>query len=108
MEEIPPEFSLSDNMQIQVEAELTGKEFINLANIKEFLSTIRQPLGFLDFETFMEPVPSFDGQKPYQQIPFQYSLHIIADDKLSQHEFLGQPTEDPRRAFIEKLLLDSR
>jgi hypothetical protein len=108
MEEIPPDFSLSDTMQIQVEAEVTGKEFINIPNIREFLSTIREPLGFLDFETFMEPVPSFDYQKPYQQIPFQYSLHILADDKLSQHEFLGQPDEDPRRAFIEKLLVDSR
>lgn len=107
MQDIPEDFSLSDNMQIQVEAELTGREFINTGNIREFLATIREPVGFLDFETFMEPVPSFDYQRPYQQIPFQYSLHIVENNKLFHHEFLGEPGLDPRRAFIEKLLADT-
>ncbi|KPK26582.1 MAG: hypothetical protein AMJ61_08445, partial [Desulfobacterales bacterium SG8_35_2] len=64
--------------------------------------------GFLDFETFMEPVPSFDYQRPYQQIPFQYSLHILANGFLAHHEFLGEPGMDPRRSFIDKLLFDAR
>jgi len=71
--DIPPDFSMSDKMQLQVEAELTGREFINLSNIREFLANVTEPVGFLDFETFMEPVPSFDLQRPYQQIPFQYT-----------------------------------
>jgi hypothetical protein len=107
MGDIPPDFSLSDNMQIQVEAELTGKDFINIPHIREFLATIIEPVGFLDFETFMEPVPSFDHQRPYQQIPFQYSLHYHANGKLRHHEFLGEPGQDPRRPFIEKLLVDA-
>ncbi len=108
LEDIPPDFSLSDNMQIQVEAELTGKDFINIRKIREFLATVVEPLGFLDFETFMEAVPSFDYQRPYQQIPFQYSLHILAEGKLQHHEFLGEAGLDPRRPFIEKLLADVR
>jgi len=108
MQDIPPDFTLSDNMQIQVEAELSGKEFINIRKIREFLATITEPAGFLDFETFMEAVPSFDYQRPYQQIPFQYSLHIHADSRLSHHEFLGDPGRDPRPAFIAKLLADTR
>ena len=107
MQDIPPDFSLSENMQTQVEAELTGREFINTPNIKEFLSTITEPIGFLDFETFMEAVPSFEQQRPYQQIPFQYSLHKVEKDKLSQREFLGEQGLDPRRPFIEKLLADT-
>ena len=106
--DIPPDFSLSDNMMIQVEAELTGKDFINIRKIREFLATVLEPLGFLDFETFMEAVPSFDYQRPYQQIPFQYSLHILAEGKLQHHEFLGEAGRDPRRPFIEKLLSDVR
>ena len=89
LQDIPDDFSLSDNQQIQVEAELTGREFKNTWNIKEFLSIISEPIGFLDFETFMEPVPSFNLQRPYQQIPFQYSLHIFKNGKLVHHEFLG-------------------
>jgi hypothetical protein len=104
MEDIPADFSLSAPMQIQVEAEVTNKKFINKKNIEQFLSTISEPIGFLDFETFMEPIPSFDYQRPYQQIPFQFSLHISKDDKLSHHEFLGEPGTDPRRPFIEKLI----
>ena len=108
MGDIPPDFSLSDAMQIQVEAELTGRDFINIPKIREFLAPVAEPVGFLDFETFMEPVPSFDYQRPYQQIPFQYSLHILADKTLTHHEFLGEPGRDPRRPFIEKLLADAR
>jgi hypothetical protein len=108
MGDIPPDFSLSDTMRIQVEAELTGRDFINTRTIREFVAAVVEPVGFLDFETFMEPVPSFDYQKPYQQIPFQYSLHILAKGALSHHEFLGEPGRDPRRSFIEKLLADAR
>jgi len=107
LQDIPADFSLSDNMQVQIEAELTGKKFINNNTINKFLSKISEPIGFLDFETFMEPVPSFDNQRPYQQIPFQYSLHIFENKKLAHHEFLGKPGIDPRPAFIEKLLDDT-
>jgi hypothetical protein len=105
--DIPADFKLSEKMQIQVEAELTGREFINLQNIREFLGSIAEPIGFMDFETFMEPVPSFDYQRPYQQIPFQYSLHIHKDGELTHHEFLGRPGKDPRHEFVEKLLDDT-
>ncbi|MBE9519580.1 MAG: DUF2779 domain-containing protein [Proteobacteria bacterium] len=108
MQDIPADFSLSENMQIQVESELTGREFINIRNIREFLSTINEPVGFLDFETFMEAVPSFDQQRPYQQVPFQYSLHRVENGKLTHREFLGEPGKDPRQPFIEKLLADTR
>ncbi len=107
MQDIPDDFSLPESMKIQVEAELTGKKFFNDRNIREFLLKIAEPVGFLDFETFMEPVPSFDGQRPYQQIPFQYSLHIAENKKLTHHEFLGKEGIDPRRSFIEKLIRDT-
>ncbi|MDX1777191.1 MAG: DUF2779 domain-containing protein, partial [Desulfobulbales bacterium] len=107
MQDIPADFALSDNMKIQVEAEQTGRDYINITNIREFLSTATEPLGFLDFETFMEPVPSYDLQRPYQQIPFQYSLHIKTMGRLTHHEFLAEPGRDPRRPFVEKLLADT-
>ena len=108
LEDIPPEFQLSDNMKIQVEAELSNREIVNIANIREFLATITEPVGFLDFETFMEPIPSFNGQRPYQQIPFQYSLHIYGKGKIRHHEFLGEAGRDPRRDFLKKLLADTQ
>jgi len=107
LKDIPPDFSLSDSMKIQVEAELTDRKFINKGKILEFLATVLEPIGFLDFETFMEPVPSFDLQRPYQQMPFQYSLHILDKGKLLHHEFLGNPGSDPRPDFIGQLLAET-
>ena len=107
MRDIPADFCLSENMQVQVEAELTGRKTINRERIGTFLAEISEPAGFLDFETFMEPVPSFDYQRPYQQIPFQYSLHVCEKGRLSHAEFLGAPGTDPRPAFMRKLLHDT-
>lgn len=56
----------------------------------------------------MQPViPPFDGTKPYQQIPFQYSLHIeYADGTLEHKEYLGDGVNDPRRGLAEQLCKD--
>ena len=94
-------------MQLQVDAELTGRKYVNTRNLRGFLSTITEPVGFLDFETFMEAVPSFDHQRPYQQVPFQYSLHRIDNGSLTHREFLGEPGRDPRLPFVENLLTDT-
>jgi hypothetical protein len=42
-----------------------------------FLGQLEYPVSFLDFETFAAAIPLFDGSCPFQQIPFQYSLHIL-------------------------------
>ena len=57
----------------------------------------------------MQPVvPEFQGTHPYQQIPFQYSLHYIEANggELKHTEFLGVSGEDPRRALAEQLCKD--
>ena len=76
--------------------------------IKSFLSTLSYPLFFLDFETMQLAVPQFPGTRPYQQIPFQYSLHYIehAGGSLLHKEFLAESGEDPRRAIAERLCED--
>ena len=73
--------------------------------IRKFLSELSYPLYFLDFETMQEIVPPFDGAKPYEQIPFQYSLHYIENEngELLHKEFLAVSGEDPRRAIAESL-----
>lgn len=74
--------------------------------MRDFLKSLWYPLCFLDFETFMSPIPLFDGTRPYQQIPFQYSLHYLKSDggKLKHHEFLASPNFDPRKELTEKLI----
>jgi hypothetical protein len=76
--------------------------------LDDFKATLAYPLFFFDFETIMPPVPYHDESRPYQQIPFQYSLHIVrhpGNMDLPEHfEFLGAPPADPRPALIEALL----
>ena len=73
--------------------------------IKTFLDSLSYPLYHLDFETFYEAIPSFDHQRPYQKIPFQYSLHIQKEEGSEpiHHEFLAKAETDSRREIAERL-----
>ena len=82
------------------------KDEINYDKIEEFLNTLTEPLYFLDFETFQSPIPMYDGTHPYEQIPFQYSLHILEDDELDHKEYLAKAGVDPRRELAERLVRD--
>lgn len=100
---------ISDKYKQQIEFELFDKEpYINKNKIKEFLNTLSYPLYFLDFETFQQPIPMYDKIRPYDQIPFQYSLHYTeSDDGMLFHkEFLALPDIDPRRDLAEGLVRD--
>ena len=92
--------------------------------LDEFLADLEFPLYYMDFETIQFAVPRYDESRPYQQIPFQYSLHVQASSEiakwrdsenngrregekasdLTHYEFLGTPPDDPRPKFIESLL----
>lgn len=92
----------------QAEAVVYGKpDEYDAGKIREFLDTLSYPIYHLDFETFQQAVPEFEGCSPYEQIPFQYSLHIEYEDgQLIHKEFLAREGSDPRRALAESLIKD--
>ena len=107
--EIPPEFGLSPSQEIQVKAEQTGEDFINKNEINAFLEKLEYPLFFLDFETVMPAVPMFDNARTYQQLTFQYSLHINRKkgEETDHKEYLGTgENKDPRLELIKRLIVD--
>jgi len=69
------------------------------------LRALRYPLYFMDFETVFPALPLFAGMRPYDQLPFQWSVHVLdtpgAEPK--HYEFLATDTNDPRREFITSL-----
>ena len=99
---------LNDKQQRQVEMSLYKKQDeYNVAEIKSFLNTLSYPLYHLDFETFQQAVPEYEGCRPYESIPFQYSIHIEhMDGKLEHREFLAEAGCDPRRSLAEQLVAD--
>ena len=61
--------------------------------------------NFLDFETLSPAVPLYTGTRPYQPIPFQWSLHVLeSDGGLTHSSFLDDGPGDPRERFILSLL----
>jgi len=81
---------------------------IDKEGINKFLSLVRYPLYFLDFETFSFAIPQWDNTSPFKAITFQYSLHIQNErgGELIHKEFLGEGGKDPRRKLAEKLCAD--
>lgn len=110
IEDIPDEFKLSDNQRLQVDVHKNKKTVIDKTGLKEFMDSVRYPLYFMDFETFMPAVPLYDNSRPYQQIPFQYALYYQKNKKseLEYYEFLGSPEIDARVLFIESLLNNTK
>lgn len=99
--------NLSDVQRRQIEFSKKGDDdiYFDKLGIKSFLSTLSYPLYFLDFETMQSAIPQFDGTTPYQQIPFQYSLHYIEKEggELHHKEFLAVSGENPLRKIAESL-----
>ncbi len=107
--DIPADNLLDKNANIHLQSAKTGKAIIDKNELGKFLSKINYPLFFMDFESFMPAIPLYDKTKPYQHIPFQYSLHIKAtkDGHLQHAEFLAEQGIDPRLMFLQHLLRDT-
>ena len=102
---IPDDYKLSDKQHIQRSC-LTGNSVhINKEGIKDFLGTLEYPLHLLDFETFSTAIPLYDGTRPYQNIPFQFSLHIqdVREGNLNHYWYLAGGDEDPRVGLLSAL-----
>jgi len=89
----------------ETEVELDTSIQQDKVTLQEFVGGLEYPLYFFDFETVMYGVPEYQESRPYQQIPFQYSLHIKTspDAELQHLEFLAEAGVDPREALIASL-----
>lgn len=103
--EIPDEFGLTEKQRGQVAATKSGEVITNPQRIGEFLSSLKFPLYFLDYETLSSCVPYFDGLGPYKQLPFQYSLHVLdsPDGELKHFEYLHTDNSNPVVSLTEAL-----
>lgn len=99
--------TLGWRQQLQVNGTLYQQNRFDQPAVQAFLDELWYPLCHLDFETtFMTPVPLFDGTRPYQQVPFQFSLHIedAPGAEIRHIAFLAEADTDPREEFMWALL----
>ena len=113
--DIPDNFELSHRQSCQVNGQRTGVTHIDSLRIHQFLNKAVYPLHFFDFETVNSTVPVLDRTSPFEQVGFQYSLHIVSNiNEEPQHkEFLAQAEDftnpqaiNPRQAMINQMKLD--
>lgn len=82
----------------------TGETFVS-DDLQRLLAGIEYPRSYLDFETITFVVPRWLGTRPFQQLPFQYSLHSESrDGEMRNDAFLDLSGQSPLQGFVESLL----
>jgi hypothetical protein len=100
---------LFEKNKIVIEAYKKNQPYVQQKLLHDFLKPINCPLYFFDLEAFQPGIPVFDGTKPFERIPFLYSLHFKPNENTeSEHSYyIGNIGEDPRRKFIEHFIADT-
>lgn len=95
----------NEKHKIQFKCARENNHHVDKKELSAFLKSLKYPLYFLDFESYNTAIPLYDGLKPYQQIPFQYSLHVIEKKgaKQKHYSFIAEGSGDPRPEFIKSL-----
>ena len=103
--DIPDNYPLSETQSRIREAVRTGQPWQS-PELRSQLEAVEWPLYYLDFEAWSPALPRYAGTRPYQALPFQYSLHIQRKPggAPEHHEFLHEEPTDPRPELIEALL----
>lgn len=100
-----PDDLLSEKQLRVKQVTLSGKPFFDKGAAARVLQTHKLPAYFMDFETIQFAVPIWKGTRPYQQIPFQFSVHRLSrTGKLAHASFLDLSGKDPSKSFAQALL----
>jgi hypothetical protein len=105
MEDIPVDYELNKYHSIQVEAHTANKPFVDRDSLEEFLDRLRYPLYFIDFETIAPAIPVYEETRPFEDLVFQYSLHVLEKEgaRPVHYSYLAPGNIDPRPEVIRQL-----
>lgn len=89
-----------------ITSHLNGERFVDAAAVSAAMKDWKYPLVYLDFETINPAVPVYPGTGPYEQVPFQFSVHVQHEPggELEHYEFLHEDESDPRPGLIPALI----
>jgi hypothetical protein len=104
MSDVPAELLNEQQLRVK-ECTIRNETFFDSEGARRDLDRWPLPVKFLDFETIMFAVPIWAGTRPFQQIPFQFSLHHVGEGGEVDHtSFLDLSGSDPSHAFACALL----
>ncbi len=105
--DLPSNYPLSENQRTYVDSMLNNQPVVDRVASAASLAELTYPIHFFDFEAQNPAIPRFDGLKPYEQFPFQYSCHILHEHGHVEHrEYLHTDTSDPRPPLVVALTSD--
>ena len=102
--DIPENYPLTGRLRRACASVQMGEPWYS-PELKDELGKLKYPIYFADFETVNPALPRFAGMRPYDQIPFQWSVHMQRQPGAApEHfEFLATDASDPRKVFIAAL-----
>ncbi len=102
--ELPDDLDLTEK-QARIRDTLRSGECYASPDLAAALEDSGPPACYLDFETANPAIPLYPGTRPYQMVPFQWSLHRADEGSPASHQaFLAEGAEDRRREFCESLI----
>lgn len=106
IKDVPEDFELSSRQKAQVDIAKKGEISCDKKRLETAFSQLKYPIYFIDYESFNPAIPLFDGYKPFEQISFQWSLHIKrteTETELEHYEFIMAEAIDPVHEFLSSL-----
>lgn len=104
MAAIPDELLNAQQLRVKT-ASLSGTVYFDVDGASQALRRYGLPAYFMDFETIQFAVPIWKGTRPYQIIPFQFSVQLLSTSgELKETSFLDLSGNDPSRNFAEALI----
>lgn len=110
---------LSESQQFMARVFLSGKTHFNRDFFETFFKEIKYPVAFLDFEMFMPAIPVFKGNKPFQHLPFMYSMikissiralpesmQVFVNPGKEPHEVLSKPLQEQLKGVKTLVMFD--
>ena len=102
--DIPADFPLTRLQRIVRRAVREGRGVVH-GDIPGALAEVALPVRHLDFETFAPAIPRFAGTRPYDAVPFLFSVHTERAGSLPAHvDYLHEHDDDPRPRLAERLI----
>ncbi len=106
VKDIPDTFPSNYKQRLQIQSARQNQAIIDHDAIAEELSNLEYPIYFLDYETYGEALPMYDGYKPYQQAVTQFSIHVARhpdSDEFEHYECLATEAGDPAQHLATEL-----
>jgi hypothetical protein len=86
------QISRTERQWLQIDKSVQNDDtiFVMKEELEDLMRSWTYPLHFIDFETSAVALPFNQGRKPYEQVAFQFSHHVIHEDGSIEHanEFL--------------------